>query len=62
MDRFFNSFYKLPCFKENIQRISIYYWDDTNVMNTSKTLIRIYPGEDLQNPNYSLYGNNVLNG
>ena len=62
MDRFFNMIYSVPYFQGFIERISIYYWGDINVPNPPNTMVRLFPGENMINPNYSLYGNNTLNG
>ena len=63
MDRFFSSIYSVPYFKDYIERICIYYWNDglQGSVLAKDSILRVYPAEDMQNPKYSLYGFNTIN-
>lgn len=62
MDRFFNALYSVPYFQGYIQRVCIYYWEEIPVKNPNLTMVRLFPGEQISSPKYSLLGSNALNG
>ena len=62
MDRFFNLLYSVPYYQGFIERISIYYWANISKKDPASTMMRLFPGENVINPNYVIYGNNTING
>lgn len=62
MDRFFNLLYTVPYYQGFIERISIYYWANISKKDPTSTMMRLFPGENVINPNYVIYGNNTING